>query len=356
MEDSQNDKYVINVGTLSSTTGVYTTVGRSISILRAEVSKGSKPSIVWNFRDLTFGRIDLTALVSILTLAKGVRKFMGVPGTAVMDWNPQLVKQLLSLEFFRVAKQFDLFNWVPDVVGGSSPIGVHPNSKIIFFEKGTPRNILDFDSEDSLNGWKEASRESIEHEIHRRLQGILWGANGSANVDDNTVRIITRTCAELAVNSLLHGNDNPIVGFQRIRGRIKVCVSDAGKGFLKGMNENQAWAKVVNLSNNSDAILNASLMKKHEIGLRLAIDSVVRQGGYVIISSGHTLFHWKAGLWETALLEFNHDQYHESLQTADEILGTPELDFIDAEKYQSGFYREFRDSLVGTRITFELPV
>jgi hypothetical protein len=104
-----------------------------------------------------------------------------------------------------------------------------------------------------------------------------------------------------------------------------------------------------------DALVNASLMTRDEIGLRKAIDNIVDSDVYIILSSVDCELRWAKNNWQTANDNFNFENFKSKLQTAKDVLGN-EIDYnANPSEYKKGFYRNFNSKLKGTRITFEIP-
>jgi hypothetical protein len=104
-----------------------------------------------------------------------------------------------------------------------------------------------------------------------------------------------------------------------------------------------------------EAIFIGSVENTREMGLRRAIDAVVRMNGHVIITSNNAYIRWEHNLWERATESMNRflENPHE-FSTIHNILGPPVTGSLSDEKKHLGYHRIWPEGLRGTRITFEI--
>jgi hypothetical protein len=165
----------------------------------------------------------------------------------------------------------------------------------------------------------------------------------------------------------MHGEDVAFVGLQRTSKRITVSVCDAGVGFLKSLRRTYPDLPFIAQMNHADALLFGCLAQKREHGLRLAINEVLKYDneksifntsneGWVVISSFDTEIRWQKMNWGRAIKRFDQFDVNKSKISAEDFLGSPKKRFVDGKDFEDGYWRRSEEFLIGTRITFEIPV
>ena len=343
----------INLGTLSSFNSLYRNAAPTIDIIRNKVAHGERPNIIWDFSYAESRRISMSALTAFLSVAFGISKAYGKSIPLLMRWDPYVLRFLTDIGFFKVAEELHILHWSPNLVGGMVQKKTNPNTKIIFFD-GIPDKSKFQNSISLMNDWKEKTREDlIIKQLYSDIDSLLIHEDFYSDWHERLVRLLSSTIAELIVNSLLHGEDVAFVGLQKSPRGVTVCICDGGVGFLKAMKKNQTWSAQTGLNTNIDALVNASLMNKHEIGLRRAIEDIIVSDGYIIMSSVDCELCWTKNNWYKAKELFDSNNYKSVLQSAKQILG--EEQHNTNENFSDGYYRNFGSKLKGTRIIFEIP-
>ena len=349
------DVILINVGTLSSWNGLYRNIAPKLDHLREQLKRGEKPQIVWDFTYIQSGKVNMAALTAFLSIAKSVRKHFDEAPRLIMNWDPYMLRFLSDINFFKVAHELDILQWHPNLIGGMIIKPTNPNSKVLFFNDIPNKEEL-LKDKTKLNDWKETKREElIVEDLYRRIDSLFVYEDFYDDWKLHIINLLTMTVAELVVNSLLHGQDTAFVGLQKSPRGVTVCVCDSGIGFLTSMKRNQPWVADLKMNKDIDALVNASLMTRDEIGLRKAIDDIIDSDGYIVLSSVDCELRWAASNWKAASDKFNFENFRTQLQTAKEVLGNEMDSNASPLDYKNGFYRNFNSKLRGTRITFEIP-
>ncbi len=349
------EEIIINVGTLSSWNSLYRNIAPKLEILREKLNSNNKPNVFWDFSFIQSGKVSMSALTAFLSIANSLRKQYSEAIPIIMQWDPYILRFLSDINFFKVAKEMDILQWHPNLIGGMISKLTNPNSKILVFNEIPNKDEL-MKNPTMLINWKESKREElIISELYRRIDSLFAYEGFYQEWKQHLTEMLSITVSELIVNSLLHGQDTAFVGFQKSPRGVTVCICDSGVGFLSSMKKNQNWVKEVKMEKNIDALLNASLMTKDEIGLHKAIENIIASDGYIILSSVDCELRWGRNNWTAANQRFNFNMFKKELQTAKNILGD-EIDInANVLEYKKGYYRNFNSRLKGTRITFEIP-
>ncbi len=345
---ADRDILEINVGPLSSFNSLNLYLSPGLDKLRSDYAKGKQTIPVWDLRNISPKGVAISALVSFLSIAKKIRDFIGQPIEVLSLWQPEFQGFLSDIGFVQISKEFDLFDW-KGMLGGFSSGKTNPNTKI-FYYSNLPSN---FDNHDAIVAWKDSKRQDIKHSMLIKLNNIFDSKMIDERWSQNLESVLTITAAELIVNSLLHGRDIAFVGVQRSSKRITTTICDSGSGFPKSMRQNHSWLKDRKLLRHVDALLIASLLSKNKIGLYRAIDDVILTGGYVIISSFDCEIRWQHSIWEIAKLALETNGLSKIKL---EDIGSPIEGFVETGRIQQGYYKTYPTFLVGSRITFEIPL
>ena len=337
----------INVGPLSSFNSLNLYIGPQLTKLRNDYMHGRQTIPIWDLRHISPKAASISALVAFLSISKRIRDFIGKPIEVKSYWQPEFQGFLADIGFIHIAQYFDLYDWGGHL-GGFVSGKTNPNTKI-FFYSDLPG---DFKDQDEVNDWKDLKRQEIKHSLLLRLSNLFDSKTFQEHWTERLEAVLTITSAELIVNSLLHGNDVAFVGVQRTSKRISACVCDSGIGFPKSMRKNHR--KLMNDSiNHCTALMLASLLSKNKIGLYRAIDDVIATGGHVIFSSFDAEIRWQEEIWNNALTALN-EKGLEGISLND--LGEPTEGFMERENIEKGYYKNYKTFLIGSRITFEIPL
>lgn len=343
------EKQIINVGTLRSLPNLNYHLGKELKILRESYIFGKGKIPIWDIRSIAPKNVSISALTSFLSISKTIRDFIGQPIEIMCLWQPDFQGFLSDIGFLKISKDFDLYDW-KGMLGGFETNKTSPNTKI-FYYSDVPQ--IDINSKDEIIEWKDIKRQEIKHSIFFRLNNIFRTTFFNENWNKNLEGVFTITISELVVNSLLHGRDVAFVGVQRTRTGISTCVSDSGRGFLRSMIDSRSNLTDTLGSSNLKALLFSCFQSKNKIGLFRAIDDIISSNGYVIMSSFDGEISWRSLLWDNLksydqeslihnLILENHRNY---------ITG-----FADQNILTEGYLRNHEDFLVGSRITFEIPL
>jgi hypothetical protein len=345
---ANNDVLEINVGPLTSFNSLNLYLSPGLDKLRTDYTKGKQTIPVWDLRNIYPKKVAISALVAFLSISKKIRDFIGQPIEVISLWQPEFQGFLSDIGFVQISQELDLFDW-KGMLGGFPSGKTNPHTKI-FYYSNLP---LDFDDHDKIVLWKDKKRQEIKHSMLIRLNTVFDSKMLNERWSKNLESVLTITAAELIVNSLLHGRDTAFVGVQRSPKRITTTICDAGFGFPRSMRQNHEWLKEKKLLKHNEALLIASLLSKNKIGLYRAVDDVILTGGYVIISSFDSEIRWERKMWEKAK-DALEDKGLSKVKLQD--IGDPIEGYVDTGRIYQGYYKMYPTFLVGSRITFEIPL
>ena len=338
---------IINVGPLKSFNSLTFYLGSQLDELRNSYIIGERVIPIWDLRNISPYGASISALTAFLSISKRIRDFIGQPIKILIHWQPEFQGFLSDIGFVNIAKDFDLYDW-QGMLGGYKTGTTNPKTKIFYYD-----NIpnLDRNEQEEVIRWKDSSRQEIKHSIIFRISNLFNSKYFYEEWSKNLESVLTITTAELVVNSLLHGNDVAFVGVQRSKKGITTAICDSGIGFPKSLLSNSKFNPSFANLNHYQALVIASLQSKNKIGLFRAIDDIIESQGYVIMSSFNTEIRWEYELWNQAKLIENKSVILQN----EAVLGNPLSGYGDLNRVQRGYYKYFENSLVGTRITFEIP-
>lgn len=338
---------IINVGPLKSFGSLSFYLGTQLDELRESYIKGEKVIPVWDLRNISPYGVSISALTAFLSISKKIRDFIGQPIKILIHWQPDFQGFLSDIGFVQIAKEFDLYDW-QGMLGGYKMGNTNPKTKIFYYS-----NLPEIDKNDldQIIEWKDTKRQEIKHSIVFRLSNLFDSKYLYETWSQHLESVLTITAAELVVNSLLHGNEIAFVGVQRSRTGITTAICDSGVGFPKSLKFNSKNTSIFKNLTHFQALVLASLQSKNKIGLFRAIDDVIGTEGYVIMSSFNTEIRWEHDYWEQAKSLDNKFKIVENEKT----LGEPLSGYANMERVLKGYHKIFDSSLVGSRITFEIP-
>lgn len=354
------NEFIVKVGPLNSLNSLYSFLGPAVSEIRSRFARGSYVDIKFDLTSLTFQKINIAALTTFLSTSRKMREAMGKPMELIFNWEPQVFAFLTDIGFFSLSKKLDIFYWDELMVGGFKAGVTNPNTKIIYFSDREAMTKSDGLFMEELIEYKSKLKQRIMPNFILRCSEILSG------FDQSLVNTVTNSSIELIVNALVHGQDIAVVGLQRSSKRVTVSVSDGGIGFKKSVIKTFG-SKLEEISQ-SQALLIGSLVQKKEHGLRLAIDEVLNfdetqyygdfsfNEGWVIMSSFNCEIRWQKLNWAKAKVTFDNlgDDWYK-LPPTEEFLGEPVSNLLDHD-LESGYWKNHKIGLVGTRVTFEIPL
>lgn len=335
------DSLKINVGPLDSSTSVYSNVVKDLNKFNDMWRQGIHPKIIWDLRFINSGKVNIAAISFFLALAHRVYSFTGLKQEIYIDWDQRLFGFLTDIGFFEIADEYDLFEW-PYEPGEGDSGKLNPNTQLLSFD--CDNDLPNLENPEEVSFWKKNKRERHRRSILDKCERLFYVK------DINQAElplVISRTCSELVINSLLWGGASSFVGLQRTSNYIFINVSDIGKGFRHSLNSKYS----VNLNDDIHAIALGSVINKNDFGLKRAIDTVIDLGGSVnILSNGGEVL-WCDDLWYSFKNNFNPRE----INNIGHILPEPIKKSSSIDK-ASGYIRSWSNSIRGTRIEFVIPV
>lgn len=349
---------IINTGTLSSYNSLVYHLAPKLKQIRELYLSGTTPRVILNLSHLEYGNISISALTGLLCNCKKLRDFLGYPIPATLRWDPQVQGFLADIEFFKIADKFQIFQWIPDGIVGGYKMGViNPNTKILYYADIKPIKSIDL-----LNIGVE--KASLKQKIAPHF--LMRCANLFNDFDDRLEDIISNTTLELIVNCLMHAEDIAFVGLQRTKKRITISVCDSGIGFSKSLSRSYPNIPYFKKLTTIEGIAIGSLIQKNVHGLRLAINEVLNfnqfdasyddNEGWVTISSFDSELRWQKANWARAIEIFDSINFEKQKPDILKALGNPLTNYVDKNKISLGYWKNYDDLLIGTRITFEIQI
>lgn len=352
-------EYIIRVGPLNSINSLYVFLGPAMHEVRNQFIHGRFTDIKFDLRNLVYQRINISALSAFLSTSRKIREVTGKPIGLIFNWEPNIFAFLTDVGFFSISKKLDIFYWDERIVGGFKSGVTNPNTKIVYFSDHEAMKISDGLNEQELISYKSKLKQRIIPNFVLRCAAIL------SDFPPSLKNTVINSAIELIVNALVHGQDLAVVGLQRSSRRITVCVSDSGIGFRKSISKTFG-ENFANISH-SQALLIGSLMQKSEHGLRLAIEEVLNfdsvmlprdllvNEGWVILSSYDAELRWQKFNWANAKQQFDSFSLNGAFPATENFLGESVVK-IEQDSSSLGYWKNHQNTLVGTRVTFEIPL
>jgi len=335
------DSLKINVGPLDSSSSVYSYVVKDLNKFNDMWRQGIHPKIIWDLRFINTGKVNVAAVSFFLALAHRVYSFTGLKQEIYIDWDQRLFGFLTDIGFFEIAYDYDLFEWLYEPGEGDSG-KLNPNTKLLSFD--CDNDLPNIENVEQVTYWKKNKRERHRRTILDKCESLFYVKD--INQAELPI-VISRTCSELVINSLLWGGASSFVGLQRTRKYIFINVSDVGKGFRYSLNSKNDF----NISDDIHAIALGSVINENDFGLKRAIDTVIELGGSVnILSNGGEVL-WCEDLWFLFKSKFDIKRINDF----ENILPKPIHKSTEKDKI-SGYVRNWSNSIRGTRIEFVIPV
>jgi hypothetical protein len=352
----------INIGPLTSFNSLVFYISPKLKTLRDAYVDGQSPKVIFDFSSLDNNNISVPALAAFLSLSKVLREFLGYTIPIITDnWNPFLLGFLADIGFEDINKKFNLFEWYPkELDGGSYRGNLNPHSKIFYYADINPASNFNLEE---LGTQKAILKNKIEPHFNLKCANIFKG------FDKKLESIVSRTALELIVNCLMHAEQVAFVGLQRSNKRITVSVCDSGIGFPESLSRTFGRNKFKSSDlRHIDGIILGSLVQRSEHGLRLGINEVLNYDsytdleqnyneGWVVISSYNCELRWQKKNWGHAL-QYYEENYTDTIENfkVEKILGPEIKGKVDMDIILEGYWKLYEHFLVGTRITFEIPL
>ncbi|WP_316799683.1 hypothetical protein [Pedobacter frigidisoli] len=353
------DEFIIKVGSLNSLNSLYTFLGSAMTDVRNRFIHGNFTEIKFDLRNLIYQKINISALTAFISTGKKIREATGKPIGLILTWDPNILAFLTDIDFFAISEKLDIFYWDKRMVGGFRSGNTNPDTKIIYFSDGKSMSISNILANDDLLHYKSGLKQKIAPNFALRCSSILNG------FPQGLINTITNSTIELIVNALVHGQDIAVVGLQRSSRLITVSVSDGGIGVRKSIMK--TFGEEVNGIDNAQGLVISALMQKKEHGLRLAIEEVLNyednlsfvdmnfNEGWVNMSSFDAEIRWQKSNWSRAKSKFDYLDDLSQLPEAKDFLSDASQK-VDKTELDKGYWRKHNNILVGTRITFEIPL
>lgn len=337
----QKEKQIVNIGSARSVADLSSKIGSFLKTFSRAYVRGDNLDFKWYLGNLIAGHINVTALVTFLSVSNRIRQFKGSPIDTIFEWRPKVFTILHDLGFFEVAEKLGLLRWDSLIVENFEKNILNPRSLITFFADEAP------DKNDLVawKNWKDEKRKEFYNDIKDLIEPIF--DDYSLEHDASYIDLICKTTAELSVNCIMHGKEFAFVGIQVFSGEVLVSICDSGIGFKKSIS--RVFPDIPNLENDLQAIVVGSLINPREIGLYESINEITNRLGAIEINSYAGEVYWTNQNWgiAKAIDIRNPINLHN-------LFGQPAESKTPQNKV-TGYYREIRE-LRGTRITFKIPV
>lgn len=363
--NKQNSHFIVEIGGLQTFAEFHYVVAKQLSKFTIRYQECRRigqpmPAIVFDLTKIKSPRVDV--LTAFLSVSLRLRKFIDKPIEIRIGWKPELFGFWDDIDFFKISKKLDLFEWPEGIIGGYNSGETNPYSKILFYQWVQHPGIMD---KPALYDWKDNVRELLRKSISDYCKGVFVDAKGK-NTVSGLRKNITLMSSELILNSLLWGGEidgGAFCGIQRDNYNVTVCVCDTGMGFKDSINKYKyTYSDKIDFTpeNDFEGLLVGSLMNQKseakEYGLRDVISTVVNTYGSVVrMSGGSGEITWNKQLWtgvikEIKQLPIKRIEFDKAIKIGQEISkGAP-----PTQKSRSKF-ENFSSSLKGSRISFEIP-
>lgn len=346
----QDERLEIHLGHLRSVPSLWVRIAPALRRFSELYNSGVDPVVVYDLTGLVPRRMGISALTVFLAIAHRLRKFSVSPPQALIKWDPNILSFWDDISFLQITQDCDLLRWPEGMIGGYVPGKTNPHTKILMFPLAAPDSGR---SGEYVAKWKHEARTEIRDQLLLRC-GQIFRSTGRAGVSAELRDQIAITGAELAVNSLLHGDAVPFVGLQRSTRGITVSVADSGRGFLRSMQERTRLPETT-MPDAMHALVFGSFVNRDEMGLRRAIQIILKCGGWITMSSGDGEVVWRRSNWSAIDDIVRDDELTPELgRKVVSALGPPLRGRVDPDAVDYGYHRQWSTPLRGTRIAFEI--
>lgn len=345
---SGKQEIYINIGGLEGIASVYKNSSKGLHEFNVRWKRGEQSLICWDIRSLRNKEMSISAISFFLAIAHRVRQFTGCPQPVLIDWNPNVLDFLADVGFFKIANSYDLFEW-PYEIGGHDIGKTNPNTKLLSYNQLS--QAPEISDAHQLSEWKRIHRENYREDIIHKCES-LFTQKDQKIFGVNLALAMSRTCAEIAINSLLWGQSAAFLGIQRSGKRITISISDIGIGLESSLVSKGVYLNLLD-NDNSDitSIALCSVINENSFGLKRAVSTVIHLGGSISIASNSGEILWRESLWKEFVECFDAKGAENALL----ILPKPihKAEYSDKEK---GYIRKWNNSIRGTRVSFSIPI
>ncbi len=351
------EQFVLNPGPLTGFNSLTYNLGPQLRKLREAFMSGSTPHIILDLRHLNPGHLNISAIAGLLSICRKVSLFTNNPLETYFTLNPYVQLYLKHIDFFKIARELDILIWDERTVGGFWSTNWNPNTKLVYFDDVVASDEIV--SPEDLYKIKRFKKVNISPNLALRCEEIFQG------IDSKLANTVLNTILELVTNSLIHAQDYAFLGIQRTSNRISVSVCDSGIGFKRSLAISYPEIDIFQTATNIQALVIASFIQEHEHGLRLAISEILKydesldfstNDGWVVMSSYNSEVRWQKQNWDSALQFYENHKVRSTLPDIQQILGKETRYRMDYDEVVKGYWKNYKERLVGTRITFEIPL
>jgi len=345
---SSRHEIVINIGGLEGIPSVYKCTSKGLQEFNESWKSGELSSICWDLRSLKNKKLNMTAISFFLAIANRVRQFVGCAQKVLINWNPQVLGFLVEIGFFEVANLYDLFEW-PYEIGGYEVGRINPNTKLLSYDSLSL--LPDVEDTHQLSDWKKIHRENYRKDIISKCEALFMQKD-EKRFGTSLALVMSRTCAEISINSLLWGHSAAFLGLQRSRKNITISISDIGVGFKSSLLSRSLHESLLNDTNSDiNSVIIGSVLNENDFGLKRAIATVIEFGGSISIASNSGEILWGETLWKNFIECFND----KGIEFAISTLPTP-IYKAEYKDKKNGYIRKWKDSIRGARVSFNIPI
>lgn len=347
-------KLPINVGPLNGLGSFCLYTARALKEFSDLYMEGEHPEVEWDLRNVEPTHMSMAGLTAFLSTAHRLRQFTDHAQPARVVWNPEIFAFWDDISLFRISQQYDLLKWPEGIIGGYAPGQTNPNTKLLVVPyENVPDRKVDLEY---WKTWKDSVRQKFKDDLLLRCGRLFRPSRGTGEFPEGLRDNVAVACAELVVNSLLWGQSTAFVGLQRSRTGITAAVCDSGVGFIGSIQE-QSKLRGLHYKDHVEALALGAVVNRREYGLRRVINTVIKNGGWVIMSSFDAEIHWKNSLWERAKMGAGRtEDYSLDLKGLMKAIGSPVRGKPTLDDRENGYGRVWDYGLRGTRITFEIPL
>jgi hypothetical protein len=342
----------INVGPLNGVGSFCFYTAKSLHHFSELYREGHPPRVIWDLSNVEPRKMSMAGLTAFLATAYRLRKFtLNTPGARVR-WNPLVFCFWKDISFLRIVSEHDIFSW-PEVITSGNWLGeTNPNTELMMFEYAEHVPSRDDDLE-YWKAWKDQVRQDFKDLLLLKCGRLFESTKRSVEDPERVKDQVAIASAELVVNSILWGGAAAFVGLQRSPKGITVAVCDSGHGFHQSLSEQKTSKEPVYPKNNLQALVAGSLINTREYGLRRVINTVVKNGGRVLVSSFDAEIYWKELLWNQVTMR--SIQPPVTLDALTDALGAPVQGRPTDNDLGEGYCRLWSQGLRGARVAFEIP-
>lgn len=355
---SDVDMLQIRVGPMTGVDSLCQRTGKFLRRFSELHERGASPEVLWDLTELRRGHVNLSTLTAFLSLAYRMKQFTAHTPRARLSNDPAILEFLTEISFLELGRRYDLWRLEENRVMGLLRAGrLNPHTNIFIFS--LPR-IHGSDDKREFNRWKDWVRFEVKKELLLKCAPLFQTRRGSTPLPEGIADELAITCAELVLNSVIHGKSPAFIGLQRTSARISIAVSDSGQGFRRSLQEQYQQSTssedgtVPCPDSDIKALLLGSLVNQQGYGVRRSINMVIGAGGWVEMSSGDGQIVWRAAMWDAAVCAVGDDL----ARTRDvaNVLGPAIARRDPHRRRDQGSYEQLPYGLRGTRVNFEIPI